>query len=46
MKKPAVPVSNPPAAANTELGNRFYFLLTLDDGSTIVTTPVRVLVLD
>ena len=33
-------------ASNNELAKRFYFLLTLDDGSTIVTTPVRVLVLD
>lgn len=33
-------------ASNTELAKRFYFLLTLDDGSIIVTTPVRVLVLD
>ena len=32
--------------SNTELVRRFYFLLTLDNGSTIVTTPVRVLVLD
>lgn len=41
------PVSstNPAAKANTELTNRFYFLLTLDDGSTIVCDPVRVLVL-
>ncbi|MBS1509743.1 MAG: hypothetical protein JST86_02785 [Bacteroidetes bacterium] len=31
--------------ANTELPRRFYFLLTLDDGSQIVTEPVRVLVL-
>jgi len=33
-------------ASNTELAKRFYFLLTMDDGSTIVTTSVRVLVLD
>jgi hypothetical protein len=33
-------------ASNTELAKRFYFLITLDDGSTIVTSPVRVLVLD
>jgi hypothetical protein len=33
-------------ASNNELAKRFYFLLTLDDGSTIVTTSVRVLVLD
>lgn len=45
VKKP-VATGNPAAAVNTELGNRFYFLLTLDDGSVIVTEPVRVLVLD
>lgn len=33
-------------ASNTELTRRFYFLVTLDDGSVIVTEPVRVLVLD
>ena len=33
-------------ASNTELAKRFYFLLTLDDGSQIVTSSVRVLVLD
>lgn len=45
VKKP-VSASNPAAASNVELGNRFYFLVTLDDGSVIVTEPVRVLVLD
>jgi hypothetical protein len=35
-----------PATTNTELAKRFYFLLTLDDNSTIVTSSVRVLVLD
>ena len=45
VKKP-ITASNAAAASNTELGNRFYFLLTLDDGSVIVTEPVRVLVLD
>ena len=34
------------AASNTELAKRFYFLVTLDDGSVIITEPVRVLVLD
>ena len=29
---------------NTELVNRFYFRITLDDGSIIYPTPVRVLV--
>jgi hypothetical protein len=28
----------------TELANRFYFMLTLDDGSVIIPTSVRVLV--
>jgi hypothetical protein len=33
-------------ASNTELTRRFYFLVTLDDGSVIVTEAVRVLVFD
>ncbi len=33
-------------ASNTELARRFYFLVTLDDNSVIVTEAVRVLVLD
>lgn len=33
-------------ASNTELPRRFYFLLTLDDNSTVITEAVRVLVLD
>jgi len=33
-------------SSNSELAKRFYFLLTLDDGTTIVTSSVRVLVLD
>jgi len=37
--------ANPPAKANAELGNRFYFLIKLSDGTQIVTMPVRVLVL-
>ena len=45
LKKP-ISASNLAAAPNTELGNRFYFLVTLDDNSVIVTEPVRVLVLD
>jgi hypothetical protein len=32
--------------SNTELARRFYFLVTLDDNSVIVTEPVRVLVFD
>lgn len=36
----------PVTATNTELGRRFYFVVTLDDNSTIVTEPVRVLVQD
>jgi hypothetical protein len=41
------PVSsaNPKATANVELSNRFYFLITLDDGTIVYPTPVRVLVL-
>ncbi len=45
IKKP-VSASNLAAAPNVELGSRFYFLVTLDDGSLIVTEPVRVLVLN
>ena len=30
--------------AGTELANRLYFMLTLDDGSIIISEPVRVLV--
>ena len=30
--------------AGTELANRFYFMLTLDDGSVLISEPVRVLV--
>lgn len=33
-------------ASNTELSRRFYFLVTLDDDTVIITEPVRVLVLD
>lgn len=33
-------------ASNSELPKRFYFLITLDNGSVIVANPVRVLVLD
>lgn len=33
-------------AVNTELTRRFYFEVTLDDNSTIITEPVRVLMLD
>ena len=41
------PVSsaNPKATANAELSNRFYFQITLDDGSIVYPTPVRILVL-
>ena len=42
----AGPISPNPPASNAELPRRFYFLLTLDDNSTIVTSSVRVLVLD
>ncbi len=44
VKKP-VSGSNPAAAANKELANRFFFVITLDDNSTIITESVRVLVL-
>ncbi len=40
------PINPNPPASNTELLRRFYFLVTLDDNSTIVIDPVRVLVLD
>lgn len=33
-------------ASNNELAKRFYFLVTLDDGTVLVTMPTRVLVLD
>jgi hypothetical protein len=45
VKNP-VSSSNPAAKANTELARRFYFLVTLDDSSIIITEPVRVLALD
>lgn len=38
--------SNPAAKANSELALRLYFLITLDDNSQLVTTPVRILVLE
>jgi hypothetical protein len=44
VKNP-VSTANPAAKANTELSLRFYFLITLDDGSKLVTMPVRILVL-
>jgi hypothetical protein len=40
-----VSASNPAAAANTELARRFYFAVTLDDGTVLISEPVRVLVL-
>jgi hypothetical protein len=40
-----VSASNPAAKANTELALRLYFLVTLDDGTQLITTPVRILVL-
>ena len=36
--------TNPAPKVDSELTFRYYFLLTLDDGTTIVTEPVRVLV--
>jgi hypothetical protein len=35
-----------PTSTNTELAKRFYFLITLDDGSVVIPEPVRVLYLD
>ena len=40
-----VSASNPAATANKELANRFYFKVTLDDGTVIIPESVRVLVL-
>lgn len=34
-----------PTANNTELAKRFYFLITLDNGDTIIPEPVRVVVI-
>ena len=45
FSKNPVSTANPAAKANTELALRFYFLVTLNDGSKVVTLPVRVLVL-
>ncbi|HEY4107772.1 hypothetical protein [Puia sp.] len=45
FKKYPVSSANPKATANAELANRFYFRVTLDDGSIVYPTPVRVLVL-
>jgi hypothetical protein len=38
--------SNPAAKPNVELADRFYFKVTLNDNTVIITEPVRVLVLD
>ena len=45
FSKNPVSSSNPAAKVNNELALRFYFLITLDDGSKLITMPVRVLVL-
>ena len=45
VKNPPHPTANPPATANFELAYRFYFLVKLDDGTQLITTPVRILVL-
>ena len=45
FKNYKVTSANPAAKANSELANRFYFQITLDDGSVVYPTPVRVLVL-
>ena len=44
LNKPVSP-TNPAAAANKELAFRYYFKVTLDDGSVVIPQPVRVLVL-
>ncbi len=36
--------SNPAPAVNVELANRFYFMVTLDDGTVLISEGVRVLV--
>ena len=43
VKGPGV-VPTVSTTAGTELAKRFYFLITLDDGSVIIPEPVRVLV--
>jgi hypothetical protein len=47
LNKPAtLPTgSNPPPVVNKELANRYYFKITLDDGSIVIPESVRVLVL-
>jgi hypothetical protein len=45
IAKAGAPNPNPPLS-NAELPKKFYFLVTLDDGTVIVTNSVRVLVLD
>jgi hypothetical protein len=44
--KTGLAVTTTATPSNTELARRFYFLVTLDDNSVIVTEPVRVLVFD
>lgn len=39
----SIPANNPPLN-NVELAKQFYFLVTLDDNSTVITQQVRVLV--
>jgi len=43
FQKYPVSSANPAAKVNTELANRFYFQITLDDGSVVYPTPVRIL---
>jgi hypothetical protein len=43
--KNPVSSSNPAAKADTELALRFFFVVTLDDNTTIITPGVRILVL-
>jgi len=40
-----ISASNPAGKADTELTNRFYFKVTLDDNTIIITPGVRILVL-
>jgi hypothetical protein len=45
INKPFNATTNPAAAKDKELTNRYYFAITLSDGTIIIPEPVRVLVL-
>ena len=45
LDKPVTP-TNPVPAVNKEQALRYYFKLTLDDGSELISEPVRVLVIN